>query len=174
MAYHAEILLGKIIKSYGFDGAVIVRLEKAFERKVPEMESVFLEIEGKPVPFIISSCEVVDNSLIRIVFDGYDSFEKINEFIGCKVFLTSAVEKENSDNYPDRLKGYKIKTSDNDLLGTILEIIENPGQILLTIRTVGGNEILVPLHDDFIINVDNRGKIITMNLPEGLKDLNNP
>jgi len=172
MAYRAGILLGRIIKSYGFEGAVSVKLERTFDRKIFEMESVFLESEGKPVPFIVSSCEVIDNSLIRLIFDGYNSSEKISEFIGCRVFLTSSLEVVDPENDLHLLIDYQIITTDNNLLGTVHGIIENPGQTILNIHTSLKKEILVPLHQDFIVRIDNKKKIITMDLPEGLMEIN--
>ena len=172
MAYHADILLGKIIKSHGFEGAVTVRLETAFQGRVPEMESVFLEFEGKPVPFLISSYEILDNKLIRMVFDGYDSLEKIRILLGCRIFLSTAADVEFRENDSLRIIGYQINTVDNKLLGTVMEMIENPGQILLKIQDKKGNEILVPFHEDLITTVDNKNKVITMDLPEGLTEIN--
>lgn len=174
MAYHAEILLGTIIKSCGFEGAVLIKPEKVFEKKVPEVESVFLEIEGKPVPFFISSCETAGNGLIRLSFDGYDSVGKINEFIGCRVFLTSGIMVEKPVNDLNKLIDYQIKTTNNEIQGNILGIIENPGQVILNVKTAEGRQILIPFHEDLIIKVDSKKKIITMDLPEGLKDLNDP
>ena len=54
MAYNSDILLGRITKVSGYEGAVTVRLEKIFFENIPQMESVFLEIEGRQVPFFIS------------------------------------------------------------------------------------------------------------------------
>ena len=172
MAYRAGILLGRIIKSYGFEGAVSVKLERTFDRKIFEMESVFLESEGKPVPFIVSSCEVIDNNLVRLIFDGYNSLEKISEFIGCRVFLTSSADAVDRENDLHLLRGYQIITADDNLLGTVHRITENPGQLLLNIHTSDNKEILVPFHQDFIVKVDNKKRTITMDLPEGLTEIN--
>lgn len=172
MAYNAKILLGKILKSHGFEGEVSVGLEKAFEGNVPDMESVFLEIEGKQVPFIISSCEIIDNTLIRLIFDGYNSFEKIKGFTGCSVFLTTSQEVVSPDKDLHLIKGYKINTPGKRFVGTVLEVIENPGQLLLNIQDKRGREILIPFHDDLITGLDNKKKVITMELPEGLLEIN--
>ena len=57
MAYNAGILIGRIQKVQGYDGTLSVKLEKDFEEDISEMESVFIEYEGKPVPFFITSLE---------------------------------------------------------------------------------------------------------------------
>jgi len=172
MAYIANILLGRISKAHGFEGAVTVKLEKSFIEKIPEMESVFLEIEGKPVPFFIEESEYPGGDILRLIFTGYNKVEKVNEFAACRVFLTSGIDNNSGKTVNFNLEGYKICLPDNTILGTIKSIIENPGQSILIIETISKKEILIPLHKDFIISVDNEIRVIKMDLPEGLQDLN--
>jgi len=171
MAYSTHILLGRIIKVYGYKGAVTVKLEKTFIENIPELESVFLEIEGKPVPFFVSDSEYQSAGILKLKFEGYESIEKVNEFTGCKIFLTSGKISENSIDL-EVITGYKVLSADNKLVGTIKEVNENPEQWLMIVMTIKNKEILIPLHEDFIIEIDKKGKTITMNLPEGLTDLN--
>jgi len=171
MAYDANILLGRISKVHGFEGAVTVILEKTFIKNIPEMESVFLEIEGKPVPFFIKESDYPGGDILRLIFDGYDTFEKVNEFAGCRVFLTKG-DKKRSGSDVKTFFNYKVCLPDNSLIGTIRELFENPGQWLLEIKTPAGKELLIPFHEDLIVSIDKRKKIIIMNLPEGLTDLN--
>ena len=89
MAYKNDILLGRITKVSGYEGAVTVKLERFFSEKLPHMESVFLEIEGRPVPFFIAGSEYSGADILKLQFEGYESSEKVSEFIGCQVFLTT-------------------------------------------------------------------------------------
>lgn len=172
MAYKAQILLGTITKVHGYEGAVNVRLEKAFIEHIPEPESVFLEIDGKLVPFFVADFEYPGADILRLKFEGYESIQKAREFAGCRVFLVKGdADKTHSENFGS-LKGYRIYSSENKIIGTIIGIIENPGQILLNANAGHGREILIPLHEDLIISVDDKKKIIRMDLPEGLVDLN--
>lgn len=170
MDYQYDILLGEITKTSGFEGAVLVKLEKRFIENIPAMESVFLEIEGRPVPFLISSFEYSGSDVLRLTFGGYESVEKVSEFKGCSVYLTTASEEEdNNENL--QLEGYSVCDSHGKSLGKIKEVIENPGNLLLRIVS-GGKEMLVPLHEDLIVKMNKRKKILFMEIPEGLTDIN--
>ncbi|MCX6334341.1 MAG: ribosome maturation factor RimM [Bacteroidia bacterium] len=171
MAYNANILLGRISKVHGYEGAVTVKLEKTFIENIPYMESVFLEIEGKPVPFFIDESEYPGSDILRLKFEGYGTFEKVNEFTGCRVFLTTG-EKEHTSAGVMSFQNYKVILPDNNLVGTISDIIENPGQWLLNISTPDKKEILIPFHEDLIRSIDKRKKVIIMDLPEGLLEIN--
>jgi 16S rRNA processing protein RimM len=173
MAYKNNILLGRITKVSGYQGAVAVKVEKIFTENIPQMESVFLEIEGRPVPFFISALEYSGADILKLWFEGYDSAEKISEFIGCRIFLTNEVVDENNQK-PDNqlLIDYQVYTKDSVLLGPISDIISNNGQWLLNIIYLNKKNVLIPFHEDFIISIDKRKKVVVMDIPEGLLDIN--
>ena len=172
VAYKSDILLGRITKVSGFEGAVTVKLEKSFSGKLPHMESVFLEVEGRPVPFFISASEYSGADILRIKFEGYNSSAKVAEFAGCKVFLTTAVKVKNKAEDFNKLVGYKVLTTENIEIGIIREVIPNPGQWLLSVISSADRSILIPLHEDFIVNVDKRKRQLVMDIPEGLTEIN--
>jgi len=172
MAYRYQILLGRISKVSGYNGTVSVKLEKSFFDNIPEMESVFLEIDGKPVPFFISSSEYSGGDLLKLKFKGYDSFEKVGEFTGCRIFLTTLSEETSTAESHESLSGFKVILKSKDLIGTVKETIQNPGQDLLNIISPEGKEILIPFHEAFILKISIKNKSILVELPEGLTEIN--
>jgi 16S rRNA processing protein RimM len=172
MAYTNDILLGRITKLNGYEGAVTVKLEKIFSENIPRMESVFLEIEGRPVPFFISASEYSGADILKLSFEGYESIAKVSEFIGCRIFLTSGKPAKTQPDDVTSLVGYLVLEQNDNLLGTITGIAQNPGQWLLSIASPSGKEILIPLHNDFIVSIDDANKTIIMDLPDGLIDIN--
>jgi 16S rRNA processing protein RimM len=172
MAYNSNILLGRITKISGYEGAVAVKLEKTFTENIPRLESVFLEIDGKPVPFFISEYEYSGADILKLRFEDYETIEKVEEFVNCLVFLTSPPSGNSIADNPNELTGYSVLSVDNTLIGMVSELIQNPGQWLLAVKSEANKEILIPLHDDFIVSIDHNGKILVMDIPEGLLDLN--
>jgi 16S rRNA processing protein RimM len=108
MTYNNQILLGRITRIHGYEGAVAIRLEKAFIDNFPEPESVFIETDGRPVPFFISEWEYPGGDILKLKFIGYKSFEKINEFNGCRVFLTSSPGTDNPVQDTETISGFKV------------------------------------------------------------------
>jgi 16S rRNA processing protein RimM len=172
MAYNNKILLGRIIKVNGYKGAVTVKLEKIFCENIPQMEWVFLEIEGRPVPFFISSSEYSGADIIKIGFEGYDSIEKVSEFTGCRVFLTTGIPDKNQPDDIQNLIGYEVIMYGDRYLGSVTEVIQNPGQLLLNVSSPEKKNILIPFHEHFIISLDKKKKIIVMDIPDGLTEIN--
>ena len=172
MTYRYQILVGRISRINGYDGSVSVRLEKSFLDKIPEMKSVFLEINGKPVPFFISLSEYSGGDILKLKFEGYESYEKVSEFTGCRVYLTTTSEETLSAEKSGDIPGFKVFHQNKNLIGTVKEIVQNPGQDLLKIISPENKEILIPFHEDFIISLDTKKKTIRVKLPEGLTEIN--
>lgn len=172
MAYNTGILFGRITKINSHHGSVTVRLEKSFIENIPEMGSVFVKIEGRPVPFFISEYDYTGAETLIIIFDDYSSPEKIKIFKGCLVFLTSTGEQADVSPGFQGIEGYTVLDQNRVIVGTVKEIIEKPGQTMMVVASALNKEILIPLHEDLIINADPDKKIIEMNIPEGLIELN--
>ena len=172
MAYKSNILLGRITKLSGYEGAVAVKLEKIFTENIPQMESVFLEIDGSPVPFFISEMEYTGADILKLTFEGYNSIEKVSEFAGCRIFLTSSVNSKNKNHETQTLIGYIVIGPVDEKIGSISEIIPNNGQWLLNVISPDRKNILIPFHEHFILRIDRREKIVVMDIPEGLLEIN--
>jgi 16S rRNA processing protein RimM len=172
MAYTTGILIGFITKASGFGGVVSVKLERTLTENIPLTEPVFLELEGRPVPFFISYSENSGAGILKLKFDRYNSDEQVREFIGAKVFLSGSASNREKSSDLKTLIGYDVYDQNNEFVGSIKEIIPNPAQPLLRIISSAKREILIPLHENLIIGIDKRKKELVMDIPEGLTDLN--
>ena len=160
--------IGRITKTYGFEGAVVVRSESGITAEPEQGEPVFVVIDGIPVPFFTREAFSPSPGTLVISFDDYLTSESVISLKGCEVRI--AGEAEESDDLA-ALNGYMMTDSNSGFSGTIITVLQNPGQLLAVVNAPGG-EIFVPLHPDLIIRIDRKRKTIEMSLPEGLIKLN--
>lgn len=173
MDYRKGILLGKIVKVNGFGGTLSLRPESGFiSEDLHLTESVFLVIEGRPVPFFIESHELTGNNTIKLTFTGYNSVNSVAGFVGTNVYSTTITDEIDSKSDFILLTGYTVLSPEKRVTGVVSEVIENPAQILLVVISPDNREILIPLHEDFILSINRKKKQIVMDLPEGIEDLN--
>ena len=160
--------IGRITKTYGFEGAVVVRSESGITGEPQQGEPVFVITDGIPVPFFTREayCPAPDSLIIS--FDDYLTPESVAHLRGCEVMSGSGEEPEDD---LESLKGFSVTDTVTGLSGTVAEVIQNPGQ-LMAVALIKGEEVFIPLHPDLIISVDRRHKAIKMALPEGLISLN--
>ena len=92
--------------------------------------------------------------------------------MNCHLYLPlSALPKlEGNKFYYHEVEGFEVEDVRLGNIGTIQRINDSNAQPLFEIEK-DGIEILVPLIDDFIVNLDRINKKIILNTPEGLVDL---
>jgi 16S rRNA processing protein RimM len=163
--------LGYIIKPHGLAGEVQVYIESETPEEYSELESVFVEINKKLIPFFIDSISINRKKAI-VKFEDVDSVENAADFSGKKLFLPAVAlpELEEDQFYYHDIIGYTVVDAEKGPLGPIREVYENPGHDLLGIE-YQGKEVLIPIVDDFITKVDHQEKKMLVKLPEGLLDI---
>ncbi|MRR22042.1 hypothetical protein EG830_03565 [bacterium] len=160
--------IGRITKTYGFEGAVVVRSESGITGEPQQGEPVFVVTDGIPVPFFTREAYSPAPDTLIISFDDYLTPQSVAHLRGCEV-LTGGVEEPEDE--LKALKGFTLTDTVTGLSGTITEIIQSPGQ-LMAVAMILDTEVYIPLHPDLIITVDRRHKAINMALPGGLISLN--
>jgi len=168
------ILLGRIVKLYGTSGSVAVSTAGPLSKTFNKPDFIFLEIEGKKVPFPVEKCEQQNNKMLVLRFEGYGSVGKVKEFSGCNVYLKTEKQPGRKKVFEwEELLNYRIISESTGISGRVTEVIDNPGNLLLKIMDDKSNyELFVPFHEDLIITIDKKRKIIYMDLPQGLSDIN--
>lgn len=160
--------LGYVLKPHGLKGEVQIFLDVDFPETYKKMESVFIEIDKKLVPFFISKISI-DKSRAVVMFEDVDTFEKARELKGHALYLPE--EKlpplEEGQFYYHEVIGYRVIDKKEGVLGTVQDIYTLPGQELMAMQ-YKGKEVLVPLHDNVLLKMDRMAKEVHVNLPEGL------
>ncbi|MDQ3289849.1 MAG: ribosome maturation factor RimM [Bacteroidota bacterium] len=164
--------LGYILRTHGIKGQVIAFFDVDYPEDYEELESVFLLINGKLVPFFIESIASQAKGRFLLKFEDTDTLEQAEKLKGIPLYLplNSLPELEEDQFYYHDLIGYTIVDETLGELGVIRELFELPHQDLLAMD-YRGVEVLIPLQDNLIIRADKSTQKLYMNLPEGLIDV---
>ena len=68
-------------------------------------------------------------------------------------------------------EGWSVHDERAGYVGEVVEVAERATQPVLTVRRAEGGEALIPLVNEFIVEVDEDGRRIDVSLPAGLLDL---
>jgi len=168
------IKTGTINKVNRKSGEISVFFDKKSMEINEELKSVFIEIDGGLVPFYIEELRSVSNESFRLILEDYASPDLAQRFVGCKVYLaqTDFLQSTPTDQIEvDAIIGFEVSDEAFGKIGVINNYIENRNQILLQIIS-GENEILIPLVEEFLVDLNEDKRTILLNLPEGLLDIN--
>ncbi|WP_395807933.1 ribosome maturation factor RimM [Daejeonella sp.] len=163
--------IGYITKTKGLKGEVQVYFEYDEPANLP-LDSVFAEINGKLVPFFISTYKLQNNQTGNFYFDDIDTIEKAQTLIRKKLYLLNSLKPVRDDDefLITDLKGFMVHDQTVGELGDIIEIHEYPQQFVAVV-SYKFKEIMFPLNDDLIVEIDEENGILKVDLPEGLVDL---
>jgi 16S rRNA processing protein RimM len=167
------IPIGTIIKSHGIRGQVVLRLDYLEFSDIIKMETVFIEIDGLPVPFFVSEYYEKDTHQLVVSFEDFDAKNCIDDLMESRVFIsaqyihTKIALKES----PETLIGYEVHDILHGKLGIVNELIPSANNPLFRICSKK-KEILFPVQPAFIVEIDKSNKIIHVQAPDGLIDLN--
>ena len=172
MKKEACFYLGTIIGKYSFKGELLVKTDTDNINSYNSLTSVFIDIENRLVPYFIKHCLVHKSSLLRFKLEDVSGEEAANVLLRKKIYLPLELLPKLTGNkfYYHEVIGFKIIDQKKGEIGTILKINDQTAQPLFEVND-GNKKILIPLHDDLLINLNRKDKSILVNLPDGLIDL---
>ncbi len=166
------IEIGYTQKPHGLNGEIKVVVEEIYEDDFYEAKIVFLDIKGKQLPYFLDS--VRGGNALIVKFEEVKSKDEAMMIGGKKMFLREAdvsVEAlEAVDLEFKYLEGYTIYDVEWGEIAVINEVIEMPQQEMAMIR-YKNRDVLVPLNEFLIVQIDDDAKIVAMDLPDGLLEM---
>ena len=163
--------LGEVIKTHGLKGEVSSSLDVDFPEEYSELESVFLEQQGQLVPFFIETLQINGNKAL-VKFEEVDSIEDASALIKCPLHLplTFLPALPDGGYYFHDLVDCMVMEEGREI-GKVKEVIDLSGNQLLVVQQEE-KEHLIPLMDEILEEVNVKDKLIKVNLPDGLLDIN--
>ena len=169
-----SICVGFIARTHGIHGKVALRLDQLSVEDIQKMESVFIEIDGLPVPFFIESIEEKTSDTLLLTFTDIVNEESARELTGCKVYISKKYVNpayyKNSLSELNELKDFTIIDTEKGAIGVLKSIINIELNPLMQI-TKNKKEILVPFQCEFLQRIDKKNKVIHVEIPDGLLEL---
>ena len=155
--------IAKVLKSHGVDGDVLV---SAPDVALEDLQGpVLIDFDGLPAPFFIESCTRRGSGKYIIPLTDVCNLEDAEELVGR--FLWSDEVEEDDDEAQD-FTGWKVLNR-GDYIGTVTDYEPIPGNLCLYLKPAeDADEIIIPLHEDLIISIDEDSLTLNLNLPDGL------
>ena len=163
--------IGKIVATFGLNGEVILKHGLGKRTALKDVNVVFIEeVKDSYIPWFVVESKVKTEDEIYLKVEGVNSKESAQRLTQKKVWLkTEDFRKLAGKSSAIVLIGYLL-INENEELGVIEEVIEQPHQVLLRI-TLEGNEALIPLHDETLDKIDHKKQQVHVTLPDGLLDV---
>jgi len=135
------------------------------------IKALFIEEgQGRFIPYFLASAKSRKEGEMLILLEGIGTPEKARLLVRKKVWLPEQdVKQIASASAPIGWLGFDVYDG-KKLLGEVLEVIEQPAQILLRLE-INEKEVLVPLNESTLVRIDLKKQRIQVELPDGLLDI---
>lgn len=163
--------IGKLVAVHGLQGELVLKHELGKKTSLKGLQALFIEDKKNSfLPWFIASTKIKSEEEIYIKLEGADSREAAMKLTQKECWLPEPdFKKFAAKSAPVSLLGYTI-INDGESLGEILEVIEQPHQVLCRLE-IQSKEVLIPIHEGSLEKIDHRKKQVLVQLPEGLLDV---
>lgn len=160
------ITVGSVAKTHGTKG----ELKIITNIKVNFTEWAFLEIREKPVPFYVESASKGADDEWIVKLQDIDTMEKARPFTGLNVLVVKTKGRRKASGGGFDLSGFMLVDRVIGEIGVVVATEELPQQTML-VTHYKNEQVMIPLVEAFISDVDEEKEVIYLNLPEGFFDL---
>ena len=170
------IAIGHYNKPHGVAGELSATLDVDVDL-LSALSCLVSDIDGIYVPFFVTACRPKTSETVLLTIDGIGNEREASRLVNKDIFALKREFKQESvdadaDGYPlDFFIGFALQDTDGTTLGEIIDVDEQTENAIFIIEKEG-NEIMVPASDDLIVEFDLDKKLMVMDLPQGLLNLN--
>jgi 16S rRNA processing protein RimM len=162
--------IGIINKPHGVKGEVSFTFTDDIFDRVEDCDYLVLLLDGILVPFFIEEYRFRSDNVALVKFEGIDSTEKARTLTNVEVYypvkFMDDQEEISSWNY---FIGFRVEDIHHGCLGTVVDVDDATMNVLFVIEN-GDKEVLLPAHEEFILDIDRKKKILKVDIPDGLLD----
>ena len=164
--------LGTVVAKYSFKGEVLIKLDTDDPKTYLSLQSFLLEDESRLIPCFTTKVQLQKSQLLRVSVEGVKSEKQADLMIGKSVYLPLDQLPVLAENqfYFHEIIGFEVIDSLQGSIGTITGVNDASSQVLLEVEH-NDRQILIPLVDELIQQLDKQQKQLYLSIPEGLLDL---
>lgn len=164
--------LGKIVRKYSFKGELLAKLDTDEPEMYVNLDSVLVDFGPSLVPHFFESSQLHKSTLLRMKLEDIDTEEDADDLIGASLYLplTMLPKLEGDKFYYHEIIGFTAIDKKFGAIGEITGVNDTTSQAIFEIDR-DGNQVLVPMIDEFIKKLDRTKKEIHLEVPDGLIEL---
>lgn len=163
--------IGKLVATFGYKGELVLLHHLGKKSSLKGLETLFIEEKkDELLPYFIESTKIKSDDELFVKLEGINAKETAQRLVQKQVWLVEEeFHKYAGKSAPISFLGFHIFHEGMDL-GEILEVIEQPHQLLCRIN-LHGKEALIPIHEETLIRIDKKMKQLIVKLPDGLLEI---
>jgi len=163
--------IGKFVASFGLKGELLLKHNLGRKTSLKGLKAIFVEERKESfIPWFVESTKIKSDDEIYVKLEGVNLREQATKLTQKEVWIPEEdFKKFSAKTSPINFLGFTI-VEEERALGKILEVIEQPHQVLCRIE-LNGKEAYIPLHEETIVKIDRKKQQVIVALPPGLLEI---
>jgi 16S rRNA processing protein RimM len=163
--------IGKIVSAFGLKGEMIARHQLGKKIAVSKIKVIFLEQKkDELLPYFVETVRKKGTDELYLKLEGIENKEAVSKYLRKEIWMREEeVQSHTQKDNPIGWVGYRLLDQGRDL-GTVLEIIEQPHQVLCRLE-IDTKEVLIPINEQTLDKIDHKTRSLLLNLPDGLLEI---
>lgn len=165
-------LFGTIFKLHGYKGGVNIYNDNDIPLILNDIEFFYIEENNELIPYFSVSVRLKKKNVLLVQFEDVDSEKEALKILKKKVYLPNSFLPEGELlNQNKIIIGFNVLDKSLGNIGKVEFINDSTAQTLIIVKN-GEKEFFIPFHDQFVVNIDVAKKILEVNIPQELIDIN--
>ncbi len=165
------IEVGKIVNTHGLRGDVKVIAWMDSPEDFEVINTIYMKTRTELKKLTVEKVRYQKNNLI-VKFKEYGDINEVERFKNCVLYAERSElgELPEGTYYIVDLIGLRVVTEEGDEIGVIADVLNTGANDIYDVKREGKRNLLLPVIDDVVKDVDIDGGKVTVHIMEGLDD----
>lgn len=162
--------VGVIANTHGIRGEVKIFPTTDDVKRFDYLKEAYIDAGKEKIKVEVSNVRYFKN-LVIVKFKGIDNINDIERYKGKDLLVTreNALPLEEGEYYLADIIGANVYTEDGNLFGSLEDVIETGANLVYSVQHEG-KEVLLPVIDDCVKEVNMEEKKVIVHIMKGLLD----
>ncbi|MBQ3784065.1 MAG: ribosome maturation factor RimM [Lachnospiraceae bacterium] len=163
--------VGVFANTHGVRGEIKVFPTTDDVTRFKKLKKIYLDKGTEKMELEIASVKYFKNMVI-LKFKGIDNINDIEKYKGKDLLIErkQAVKLEEDEYFICDIIGASVVTEEGENIGTLTEVLKTGANDVYVVEKEAGGEVLIPVIDDCVLDLDFDEKIVTVRLMAGMMD----
>ena len=163
--------VGVIASAHGVHGEVKVYPTTDDIKRFDDLKEVLLDNGKEMIPLNVTGAKYFKNMAI-LRFAQFDNVDQVIPYKGKDLLVTreNAVPLEEGEYFIADILGSTVITDKGEEFGALADVIQTGANDVFVVKTSEEKEVLLPVIDECVLDIDLENKIVKVHIMKGLLD----
>ncbi len=161
------LAVGRVLRPHGVRGELRVEILTDYPERIASLRTLY--VGANHHPYAVTGVRF-HQSVMLLTLDGCADRDTADTLRGAlvEIAIEDAVPLEDDEYYHFQVIGMQVESDEGEVLGEVVEVIEAPGANDVFIVHGTRGEILIPVIEDVVLDLDREARTIRVHLLPGL------